>query len=153
MRACLCATHRPLLAALILVSAAQFAFVYRDYFTHYKLRSAFYYDAIAFVHVAAELLDAPDVPAVYFSRDLDDVGSKWRFYLIKHRREDLLARTKYVEPEPQTLADAPPGTLLVTYPVSHVIEALENSGAWRVRREIFDVDNRPSAMIFERLPR
>ncbi len=147
------AIHRPLLAALILMSVAQFTYVYRDYFTHYKLRSAFYYDSIAFVHVADELLNAPDLPAVYFSRDLDDVGSKWRFYLIKHRREDMLARTKYVEPEPQALADAPPGTLLVTYKVSHVIEALETSGAWRVRREIFDVDNRPSAVIFERLPR
>lgn len=147
------AIHRPVFAAVAAIAVVQFAYVYRDYFTHYQLRSAFYYDPVAFPHVATELLGADGGPAVYFSRDLDDAGSKWRFYLIKYGREELLSRTYYVNPADPALMDAPIGSLLVTYPSTQVVTALHDSGAWRTRTQIFDIDNRPAATVLERIPR
>ena len=47
--------------------ALQFAVFYRDYFTHYKLRSAFYYDPAAFVDVAAYLMADEQAPLIYLS--------------------------------------------------------------------------------------
>ena len=69
-------------AAMVLMVgiALQFAVFYRDYFTHYKLRSAFYYDPVAFVDVAAYLTADEQAPLIYLSTELDDVGAKWRYY-------------------------------------------------------------------------
>ena len=39
-----------------LASPIQFGYFYFDYFTHYKFRSAFYYDPVAFRDVAAHLI-------------------------------------------------------------------------------------------------
>ena len=143
---------RVVVAGVLGASVLQFVYVYRDYFTHYKLRSAFYYDSIAFVQVAADLLSEPDVPAVYFSRELDDVGSKWRFYVTKHQREELLERTHYVEALDPALNTAPAGSLLVVYADGPTARALFNGGNWQLRRAIADVDNRPAAVILERKP-
>ena len=44
------ARHR---AARLAASPMQFGYFYFDYFTHYKFRSAFYYDPAAFRDVAA----------------------------------------------------------------------------------------------------
>lgn len=145
--------QRALVAGIIGAAILQFAYVYRDYFGHYKLRSAFYYDSIAFVHVAADILNHPDVPAVYFNHDLDDVGSKWRFYLIKHRREELLERTRYVDAFDPSLANAPPRSVLVVYSQGATVRALVDSGVWRIRKEVADIDNRPASVILERAPR
>jgi 4-amino-4-deoxy-L-arabinose transferase-like glycosyltransferase len=140
--------------AVLLVAAmpVQFAYVYFDYFTHYKLRSAFYYDAVAFGTVADHLVAAAstrDIPAVYLMHDLDDAGSKWRFYLIKHRREDLLTKTHYVDAGDAVVASPPPGAYLVMYSAQQVLKDLLASGRWRVVRSILDVDNREAAIILE----
>ena len=39
--------------AVMVLSPIQFGYFYFDYFTHYKFRSAFYYDSVAFGDVAA----------------------------------------------------------------------------------------------------
>ncbi|HYE85807.1 MAG TPA: glycosyltransferase family 39 protein, partial [Vicinamibacterales bacterium] len=85
--------------AIVAVAAApfQFGYFYFDYFTHYKLRSAFYYDNVAFRDVARYLMAAADTPAYFFSNDLDDGSVKWRFYTIEQGREALLSRTTYFE--------------------------------------------------------
>ena len=144
-----------LTVALLLVVAVpvQFAVVYRDYFTHYKLRSAFYYDAVAFKDVAEFLIDADrssPLPSVYLSSALDDAGSKWRFYTTKHGRADLLHRTRYFDGSGADLAAAP-GSLLVMYPNARAIAELLNSKQWSVVRTVADVDQRPAAAILRRI--
>ena len=139
------------IAAVVAACIVQFGYVYYDYFGHYVLRSVFYYDSVAFVHVAEDLFADRDLPAVYLSRDLDDSGSKWRFYTIKHHRGDLLAKTHYIDPGEAIALDAPPGSVFVTYPDERHIEAVRASGRWRMRKQILDADNRPASMIFERL--
>ena len=54
-------------------------------------------------------------PAYYFADDLDDASAKWRFYTIKHSRQELLARTRYVPLDGPEPAIAPGGSFLVMY--------------------------------------
>jgi hypothetical protein len=142
--------------ALLLMVAVpvQFAVIYRDYFTHYKLRSAFYYDSVSFKDVAEYLIAADrlgSLPGVYLSVELDDAGSKWRFYTTKHGREDLLHRTRYFDGSEADLVGAAPGSLLVTYPNARAIAALLDTKQWSVVRTVLDVDNRAAATILRRI--
>jgi hypothetical protein len=138
-----------LLAVLVLAgSAVQFGYFYFDFFTHYKLRSAFYYDPVAFRDVAAELIHTEgDAPRYYFTSDVDDASAKWRFYTTLEGRTDLLLRTSYVAPEERPAAAA--GSVLVTYDATARIKALVADG-WQIRNVIKDVDSRPAAVILRK---
>jgi hypothetical protein len=138
---------RVIAIAAILTAPVQFGYFYFDYFTHYKFRSAFYYDPVAFPDVAAYLLQSPDAPAFYFTNDVDDASVKWRFYTISAHRTDLLPRTQYIDPDDRP--PAPPGSLLVTYDYTERLVALVADG-WRKETVIYDVDNRPAAVILRR---
>ena len=84
---------RQLLVLLLAASAVQFGYFYFDFFTHYKFRSAFYYDPVAFRDVAGELTHTfDDAPQYYFTTDVDDASVKWRFYATLEGRTDLLSR-------------------------------------------------------------
>ena len=135
-------------ALLIAGSALQFGYFYFDFFTHYKLRSAFYYDPVAFRDVAGELIHLhDDAPQYYFTTDVDDASVKWRFYTTLEGRTDLLSRTKYVGRDDRPAAVA--GSVLVTYDDTARIKALVADG-WQVRIVIKDVDNRPAAVILRK---
>lgn len=136
-------------AVIVMVAAPiQFAYFYFDYFTHYKLRSAFYYDPAAFRDVAEELMRRDTAPAYYFTTDVDDASVKWRFYTTLNGRPELLARTAYVEPD--ATPQAPPGSLLVTYEKAPRLAALA-SGGWHLDLIVKDADNRPAAAILRRV--
>lgn len=144
---------RAVVAVALAVMGIQYAVFVRDYWTHYKLRSAFYYDPVAFVDVAAALLASDrsqPVPAVYFSTDLDDVGPKWRFYLAKAGRTDLLERTRYVDPEADGPDDAPAGSVWVLYQKTEQLRRLSERGRWSLLATVADVDSRQAAVILRR---
>ncbi len=141
---------RQLAALLLAASAAQFGYFYFDFFTHYKLRSSFYYDPVAFRDVAGELIHTlDDAPEYYFTTDVDDASVKWRFYTTIEGRTDLLSRTKYVGREDRPAAVA--GSVLVTYDDTARVTALVADG-WRVERVVSDVDNRRAAVVMRKLP-
>jgi len=135
--------------AVMALVPIQFAYFYFDYFTHYKLRSAFYYDPAAFRDVAAHLMT--DVPAssYLFTEDVDDVSVKWRFYTTEAHRADLLPRAQYVHPG--DTPSAPAGSVLVTLVDTPRLERLAAAG-WRLEKVIADVDNRPATAILRRAP-
>ena len=138
-------------AAAILALAAmpiQFGYFYYDYFTHYKARSAFYYDPAAFRSVAGHLIAHDDAPAFYFTNDVDDASVKWRYYTVAGGRTELLPRTQYIEPD-QRPAAAPAGSRLVTYDQTLRLEALKADG-WEIEQLIHDVDNRPASVILRK---
>jgi hypothetical protein len=132
---------------LLAVSIVQFGYFYFDFFTHYKLRSAFYYDPVAFRDVAAELIHAADAPAFYFTTDLDDASVKWRFYTTLEGRTELLSRARYIEPDEHP--SAAPGSMLVTYEDTARVNALVADG-WQLAATIKDVDSRPAAVILRK---
>ena len=138
--------------ALLLVAAMplQFAYVYFDYFTHYELRSAFYYDSVVFRDVADTLV-AGDPPAVLLSHELDDAGPKWRFYTTKLGRDDLLFRTRYVNENSGEIDSAPVGSLLVVYPDKTTLDRLTRDRRWSIVRTIEDVDRRPASVVLRKV--
>ena len=133
--------------AVMVLSPLQFGYFYFDYFTHYKFRSAFYYDNVAFKDVADYLIASPDTPAIYLASDLDDGAVKWRFYTVVAKRADLMDRTHFVDPEDHP--DAPPRSLLVTYDLTERLAALQSAG-WTIEKLVSDVDNRPAAVILRK---
>ncbi len=144
---------RAVVTVALAVMTLQYGVFVRDYWTHYKLRSAFYYDPAAFSEVAQALLAADrarPVPAVYFSDDLDDVAPKWRFYLAKASRSELLDRTRYVYAEFDGPDDAPPGSLWVLYEKTARLQRVAERGLWTPVAAVADVDARPAAVILQR---
>jgi 4-amino-4-deoxy-L-arabinose transferase-like glycosyltransferase len=141
------------IAAMVLLAgmALQFAVFYRDYFTHYKLRSAFYYDPAAFVDVAAYLISDEKAPLIYLSTELDDVGAKWRYYTTRDGRQDKMARTRFVDHDGLKIGPSDPGSLLAVHTKVAELAALESSGLWKIEKVISDVDNRPTVAILRKL--
>jgi 4-amino-4-deoxy-L-arabinose transferase-like glycosyltransferase len=137
-------------AGLAIAAVLQFGLFYRDFLGHYKFRSAFYYDPVAFASVADALLAQPGVPAYYFDTELDDPAAKWRFYATKANRVDVLQRTRYVNRDAFPIADAPPGSLCVVYVDKPTLDPLTANGAWVVVATITDVDNREAAAILRK---
>jgi 4-amino-4-deoxy-L-arabinose transferase-like glycosyltransferase len=136
-------------AALLLIAASlvQFSYFYFDYFTHYQLRSAFYYDPVAFREIADQIVRSPTAPIYYFDTDVDDAATKWRFYLTVDGRTELLTRTRYIAPDARPAG--PAGSLLVTLDATARIAALVDDG-WKVETVIKDVDDRRAAVILRK---
>jgi len=146
-------TRAARIAATVLVAGivVQFAVFYRDYFTHYKLRSAFYYDPAAFADVAAYMMADEQAPLIYFSHEIDDVGAKWRYYTTRDGRQDKMARTRYVDNDGLDIGPSDPGSLLAVHMKAAELAALEKSGLWKIEKIISDVDNRPTVAILRKL--
>lgn len=146
--------HRAAKAAaitLIAVLVLQFGVFYRDFFTHYPLRSAFYYDPAAFEDVATYMMADTTAPLIYFSDELDDVGAKWRYYTSRDGRQDLMERTRYVRNDGLDIGPSDPGSLLAIYTKRDPMAALEAGAMWKIEKIIADVDNRPTVAIFRKL--
>jgi hypothetical protein len=139
--------------ALVLVIAMplQFAVFYRDFFTHYALRSAFYYDPAAAEDVAEYMMADTTAPLLYFSEEIDDIGAKWRYYTTRDGRTDLLARTRYVTNDGLDIGPSEPGSLLAVSNKVQQLHDLEASGLWKIEKVITDVDQRPTVVILRKL--
>jgi 4-amino-4-deoxy-L-arabinose transferase-like glycosyltransferase len=140
-------------AGLVLAVVAQFAGFYGDYFSGYRWRSARSADATAFSEVAAALFAAVDRDAtavVYLTTPMHDASAKWRFYLTKHGRLDLLDRTRYFDGRVLALPDAAKGSLAVV-PLEEVATAgVTESGTWELYRSIADLTGNPVVVIFRK---
>lgn len=142
---------RPLAIALLAIGALQFAVFYRDYFTHYKLRSAFYYDPAAVEDVAAYLLADTQAPVINLSVELDDIGAKWRYYTTRDRRTDVMAKTRFVLNDGLDIGPGDAGSLLAVHVKNEQLDQLEKSGMWKREKIVADVDNRPTVAILRKL--
>ncbi|PYR53571.1 MAG: hypothetical protein DMF91_28135, partial [Acidobacteria bacterium] len=88
-------------AAIVLLAfmPIQFAYVYVDYFTDYGARSAAWFER-NIRGAVEEMIDRDHrdhAPAFYFSKRVPYIDWYWHLYLIKHGREDLLARSTNVD--------------------------------------------------------
>jgi 4-amino-4-deoxy-L-arabinose transferase-like glycosyltransferase len=97
---------RVVAACLLAFAPIQFAGFWTDYFSDYRIRSAYWLGGN--IGGALEAIIERDrrspAPAVYFSTLKATSGqvdgrdqympAYWKFHLVKHHREDLLARTK-----------------------------------------------------------
>ncbi len=148
-------SSRRVARAVAIVLAAgvplQFAAFYYDFFTHYPLRSAFYYDPAAVEDVAAYLMADQSAPLIYLAEDLDDIGAKWRYYTTRDGRQELMARTRYVANDGLGIGPGEPGSLLAVHTKNEQLAELQAGGAWRLEKIISDVDNRQTVAILRKL--
>jgi hypothetical protein len=139
--------------ALLAAMPLQYAAFYRDYFSDYRIRSAYWFDPVNFRDVASFLIanDAPGTSQqVYLSQDLDDGAARWMFYLTKHHREDLLPRTRMFAAAGLDLAAVPAGSLLVLYANDPAVAAWSRSNGVSVVAAVMHAGGKESAVILRK---
>jgi hypothetical protein len=72
----------------------------------------------------------------------------WRFYLTKHRREDLLART--VPFQTESIDAMPAGSLVVSNSGNPTTEPLVARGDLRVVKIVEELNHAPGFVVLER---
>ena len=78
------------------------------------------------------------------------MAPKWRFYLTKSGRTDLLERTHYLAPDDDGPDAALPGSLWVLHNKAAQLKRMEERGLWAPLAIVADVDSRPAAVILRR---
>jgi hypothetical protein len=139
---------RLLLWGLVVLLAVQFGAFYVDYFTAYRSRSAFAFDGNMRGAMEA-LIDrtaAGERRAVYLSREIRFVDLYWKLYAIKHGREDLLARTVYVQSKDLDPQSVPPGSLMLVRAAAGALPT-----EFRRVAPILNIDRTVCCEILERL--
>jgi 4-amino-4-deoxy-L-arabinose transferase-like glycosyltransferase len=140
-------------ALLLLAVPVQFAYFSQDYFNDYRVRSAFAFDPANFRGIAEYLISnssSSQSPPMYLSEDLDDVGARWRFYLIKHGRQDMLQRTSLFTAKGLDLHRVLPGSLLVLYATDPGVPALLGPDKCAVVAYVSDMAGAHSAVILRK---
>ena len=126
----------------------QFSVFYLDYFTQYRVRSAFGFEGN--IRGALEqIIDREQTGAVYLSTDVRFVELYWRLYLIKHRREDLLQRTVYFDPRTLDVRIVPRRSLILMSAANGASSALVGSGIFRRVSLVANIDQTVCCEILE----
>jgi 4-amino-4-deoxy-L-arabinose transferase-like glycosyltransferase len=139
--------------ALLVAMPLQFGSFTRDYFSGYQERSAARFDPIATREVMTRVLSLEQTtpaPAILFSDDLDDKSVRWRFYSLKHGREDLWARARDFNATSLDPAALPVNSLLVLYANDPRIARLTATGLLVKVAEVAGLSGEPAAAILRR---
>ena len=153
----LSAARRPLwrvvTAALLALVPLHFGYFLFDYFGDYRTRSATWFNGNRRGAFESILEHAPRVepPAIYLSTTRTRyVDAYWRFYLVKHRREDLLQRTTYFDDGAIAARSLQPGTLIVAGRDDASLFAQAASGDLRLVETVPEPGDPPQFSIFVR---
>ena len=145
-------------AVVVLLAAGLFQFhrYWNDYFTDYRSRVS---EAVllnrrgALEHVI-ERSGQDSIPAIYLSglnRDVRVAEQYWKFYLIKHRREDLASRTTIVgDSMSLDLTAVPSKSAILARVGDSTMEAFAASGELTLETLIAEPSGRPSFAVFRR---
>jgi hypothetical protein len=138
----------------------QFTSFWTDYFSDYRVRSSHWLGG-NIGGAMEEMLDREQqthAPRVYFSTLKATSGlldgrnpymdAYWKFYLTKHHREDLLARTAPFEAD--RVAAAPPGSLVLANVGDASTEALVKRGDLRAVTAVPELDQTTFFVILQR---
>jgi 4-amino-4-deoxy-L-arabinose transferase-like glycosyltransferase len=151
---------RVLAAVLLILMPIQFGLFWTDYFGPYRARVNDWLGGS--VDAALETLIAEDArhpaPGVYFSvlRSTSGIVDGrnpymdvyWRFYLTKHDREELLARTHPFDPG--AVAALAPGSLVLANIGDQTADRLVASGALKPVAVVPELDRAPFFEILQR---
>jgi 4-amino-4-deoxy-L-arabinose transferase-like glycosyltransferase len=107
---------RAMTVVLLLLTPVAFAAFYRDYFSIYRMESAAWFERNirGAIEETLSRTDRGSAGQLYVNNEIGNVESYWRLYLIKHGRDDLLARTRFFKPATLDLATVPAGALIVS---------------------------------------
>jgi 4-amino-4-deoxy-L-arabinose transferase-like glycosyltransferase len=145
---------------LLALVPLQFGSFARDYFTDYRLRSSSWLGG----NLRGALEGLIDIdrrlhpPRIYFSTLRSSSGlmdtrnrwmdAYWKFYLIKHRREDLLARTASFDPA--SLQGVAPGSIVLANVGDVATDSLLASGDLKMMELVPELGQPPFFAILER---
>jgi 4-amino-4-deoxy-L-arabinose transferase-like glycosyltransferase len=150
------AAWRMVTVAAIGVGAMQFQAYATDYFTDYRARAseAFLFNRGAALEYLIERSHQENIPVFYvggLSRDVHIIEQHWRFYLIKHGREDLLSRTVLLgESTPFDVAQVPPKSAILVRLTDETIQKLASAGELRLEATIPEPAGRPVFAVYRR---
>ncbi|PYR53570.1 MAG: hypothetical protein DMF91_28130, partial [Acidobacteria bacterium] len=123
-------------AAFVLLAFVplHFCFFVVDYFGDYRVTSAFWFEgnrrgALEQI-IDREPRERP--PAIYLSKAIPYIDAYWRFYVMKHGRQDLLERTEYFDPKNLNVQAVPERSVLLTTPDDTEVQALVAAGRLRM---------------------
>jgi 4-amino-4-deoxy-L-arabinose transferase-like glycosyltransferase len=145
---------------LMALMPIQFASFWRDYFSDYRVRSGYWLGGN--IRGALEELIAQDerqrVPRIYFGTLQSSAGqvdgrdqymdTYWKFYLTKHGRQDLLARTTRLDGGSGTAM--PAGSLVLANIGNTPVEALVGAGTLKPIQTIPELDGTPFFVVLQR---
>ena len=141
-------------AAFVLLAFVplHFCFFVVDYFGDYRVTSAFWFEgnrrgALEQI-IDREPREHP--PAIYLSKAIPYIDAYWRFYVMKHGRQDLLERTEYFDPKNLNVQAVPERSVLLTTPDDTEVQALVAAGRLRMLALIPEPADPPSFAIFQR---
>lgn len=150
--------RRLLAAGAVAALVVHFGLFYAYYFTKYRVRSAGWFggNLPGALERLIELDARERPPSIYFAplratSGLLDIRNRWmdsywRFYLIKHQRQDLLDRTAAFDPA----RDVPEGSLVLGNIGDVTFDQLAKSDRFKVAATIQEPDG---SMFFEILRR
>lgn len=149
-----------LAAAAVLIASMQFVSFQRDYHGDYRLRINSWLGG-NLRGALEQIIDrcAGDACARVYFAHLQSTGgvadirnywmdAYWRFYLIKHNRESLLARSVHADPGP--IAGIPPGSLVLGNHGDRVIESMMASGELVAVSSIPEMGGDPYFLVLEK---
>jgi len=133
---------------LLVLMPLQFYRFCGDYFERYPQRSSRWFEGnvpAALEAILARAREQPP-PAIILSEKIRWIDDKWRFYAVKHRREDLLERTRYSDPASLDLGSLTAGTLIMA-DAGRAEAALAAGGLQRIAVAA-EPDGTPSFAVF-----
>lgn len=153
-------TWRPVAFCLLALAPLQFGTFWRDYFSDYRVRSGYWLGGN--IRGALEEIIARDerdrVPRVYFTTLQSSAGqvdgrdqyldAYWKFYLTKHRREELLLLTAPFDG--RGVKDMPRGSLVLANVGNRPVENLVSRGDLTVVKTVEELDNAPFFVVLQR---
>jgi 4-amino-4-deoxy-L-arabinose transferase-like glycosyltransferase len=124
--------HRMVAMCLLAIVPIHFGLFCYEYFGVYRVQSAFWFEfnrRDAIEGILSRDAEA-HAPAIYLSTHrIPYIAAYWNLYLIKNKREDLLARTRYFDADTLDVRDVPEGSLLLASREDKALDALiENGG-------------------------
>jgi 4-amino-4-deoxy-L-arabinose transferase-like glycosyltransferase len=150
----------PVVAAVLLACALQFAWFARDYFGDYRVRSTFWFNGNlsgAVARIVAEIDRATAPREVLLDQDVNSIDWYWRFHLAEMGRSDLASLARVVTPEHMKTYPLAPGTLFLSPALDESLRALVEARGMRLVATVSDPGDTPpsngeqaSYFLFER---
>ena len=135
---------------------AQFQQYVTDYFTDYRARAseAFLFNRRGGFEYLIERSRTDGIPTIYLKnigRDVKMIERYWRFYLIKHKREDLLSRTVLLgESDPLDVTTVPAKSAILASANEPMTNALAADGELTLETLIPEPGGRAFYAVFRR---
>jgi hypothetical protein len=144
---------RAVVVLLVAAMPIQFIQFRADYFTNYVERSWMRFDPNATRDVVSTVMNLDrqqQAPSILLNDDGDNKSIRWRFYTLKHDREDLWARSRYfLVDDAAALAGVPLHSLLLMRGNDPRSATLMAAGCSKIAT-VPAVDGQPATDIFRR---